>query len=72
MSEMFLIGLIANDLAEGVEHDYNPHKISNWLWDALIKDQNTLTELFDALKASLPDDEGKTKGEKKAPSTKKK
>ena len=47
-------GLVAYDLEEGNEIDYNKHKVANWVWDAAQEDENFGLNIVEAFMLSLP------------------
>lgn len=65
-AELLYAGLLAYDLEEGLESDYNIYKAENWLWDAVQNDDNTLGDLFKAFAFAMPkpSELGKLQGQK--------
>ena len=46
--------LIAYDLEEGNEIDYNEHKVANWVYEAAQEEENFGLKLVEAFMLSLP------------------
>lgn len=61
LCQMVFAGLAAYDLEEENEIDYNVYKVRNWLFEALVDDQDIATELMDVMSKSLGKHQAKKK-----------
>ena len=63
MCLIFHSGLNAYALENDIDEKYNEHKVANWLWDAMNKDQSVITNMMESLMSGLPKpQEGKVQG----------
>ena len=66
LAHLIHAGLIAYDLEEGNDIDYNEYKVANWLWEAININNEIAGEIIECLIASTPKP-GKKKETEKSP-----